>query len=220
MTRTSISSLPVAPSTQLLIHRLTPDPHTPSPAAFRTTVLSTAPSIQRRARLLAPSAHFSYVTPFPVPFPYDIRFPTDNKAAHIETWLTDREAIHPQLNKYYSKNRDQPRILIGLSELALRDCLPNLHVGDAFSTLGAPSLSNPFADDGDPTPSDVDELVQPRQDLIDVLSGHAVLMSTETTDDPHTGFAPWSLRYSGHQFGNWAGQLGDGRAVSICKLDR
>lgn len=220
MTRTSISSLPVAPSTQLLIHRLTPDPHTPSPAAFRTTVLSTAPSIQRRARLLAPSAHFSYVTPFPVPFPYDIRFPTDNKAAHIETWLTDREAIHPQLNKYYSKNRDQPRILIGLSELALRDCLPNLHVGDAFSTLGAPSLSNPFADDGDPSPSDVDELVQPRQDLIDVLSGHAVLMSTETTDDPHTGFAPWSLRYSGHQFGNWAGQLGDGRAVSICKLDR
>ncbi|KAG9093784.1 hypothetical protein FS749_013736 [Ceratobasidium sp. UAMH 11750] len=29
------------------------------------------------------------------------------------------------------------------------------------------------------------------------------------------GYAPWSLRYSGHQFGSWAGQLGDGRAISL-----
>ncbi|KAJ7608138.1 hypothetical protein DFH06DRAFT_946492, partial [Mycena polygramma] len=28
-------------------------------------------------------------------------------------------------------------------------------------------------------------------------------------------FAPWAVRYSGHQFGTWAGQLGDGRATSI-----
>lgn len=28
-------------------------------------------------------------------------------------------------------------------------------------------------------------------------------------------FAPWSLRYSGHQFGSWAGQLGDGRAITV-----
>jgi len=26
---------------------------------------------------------------------------------------------------------------------------------------------------------------------------------------------PYSMRYGGHQFGNWAGQLGDGRAISI-----
>ncbi|KAF9506441.1 hypothetical protein BS47DRAFT_1305262, partial [Hydnum rufescens UP504] len=29
-------------------------------------------------------------------------------------------------------------------------------------------------------------------------------------------YAPWSLRYSGHHFGTWAGQLGDGRAISNC----
>ncbi|RKP12643.1 SelO family protein, partial [Piptocephalis cylindrospora] len=29
------------------------------------------------------------------------------------------------------------------------------------------------------------------------------------------GTKPWSLRYGGHQFGQWAGQLGDGRAVSL-----
>ena len=26
---------------------------------------------------------------------------------------------------------------------------------------------------------------------------------------------PYSTRYGGHQFGNWAGQLGDGRAISL-----
>ena len=35
-------------------------------------------------------------------------------------------------------------------------------------------------------------------------------------EDAQTPYAPWSLRYSGHQFGVWAGQLGDGRAISIC----
>jgi uncharacterized protein YdiU (UPF0061 family) len=34
-------------------------------------------------------------------------------------------------------------------------------------------------------------------------------------DEADVSFAPWSLRYSGHQFGAWAGQLGDGRATSI-----
>jgi hypothetical protein len=34
-------------------------------------------------------------------------------------------------------------------------------------------------------------------------------------EDADVSFAPWSLRYSGHQFGQWAGQLGDGRAISI-----
>ncbi|OBZ72114.1 hypothetical protein A0H81_07825 [Grifola frondosa] len=36
-----------------------------------------------------------------------------------------------------------------------------------------------------------------------------------TDGDANTHWAPWSLRYSGHQFGVWAGQLGDGRAISI-----
>ena len=29
------------------------------------------------------------------------------------------------------------------------------------------------------------------------------------------GYAPWSLCYAGHQFGQWAGQLGDGRAITL-----
>ncbi|PFH53087.1 hypothetical protein AMATHDRAFT_138210 [Amanita thiersii Skay4041] len=227
MSSLPISALPLASSAQLLIHNLTPDPHTPSPSLFRTQVLTEKPSVQRRARLLAPQSHFSYVTPFPVPFPFHIDFPdppppAQEQASFIEKWLSEREATHKAdhsnnfLKKHFPRNRDQPRILIGLAESSLKDCLPHLNVGDAFATLGAPSLSDPFGDDGDPNPSKIEEVVSTRQELIDVLSGYTVLMSEETiSNDPRVGFAPWSLRYSGHQFGSWAGQLGDGRAISI-----
>lgn len=32
------------------------------------------------------------------------------------------------------------------------------------------------------------------------------------------GMQPWAARYGGHQFGHWAGQLGDGRAISLGEL--
>jgi uncharacterized protein YdiU (UPF0061 family) len=90
--------------------------------------------------------------------------------------------------------------------------LPHLDVGDAFAVLGVPTLANEFDDEGDPQLSDIKEVVDARQDLIDVLSGQFALMSE---DNAVVSFAPWSLRYSGHQFGSWAGQLGDGRAITI-----
>lgn len=32
------------------------------------------------------------------------------------------------------------------------------------------------------------------------------------------GMQPWAMNYGGHQFGHWAGQLGDGRAISLGEL--
>ena len=32
------------------------------------------------------------------------------------------------------------------------------------------------------------------------------------------GFKPYAQNYGGHQFGNWAGQLGDGRAITVMEL--
>ena len=32
------------------------------------------------------------------------------------------------------------------------------------------------------------------------------------------GMAPYAARYGGHQFGQWAGQLGDGRAITLAEL--
>lgn len=34
-------------------------------------------------------------------------------------------------------------------------------------------------------------------------------------EDEQAGIYPWAQAYSGWQFGNWAGQLGDGRAISL-----
>ena len=31
--------------------------------------------------------------------------------------------------------------------------------------------------------------------------------------------SPYAQRYGGHQFGNWAGQLGDGRAITLGEVD-
>lgn len=230
MSRFPISALPIPPASRLLIHNLTPDTLTPNVAAFRSNVLTTTPSVQRRARLLSPPCHFSHLTPFPLPFPYDIEPPPpsdhpekEDKAAFVEKWLGEREAVHLQpplprfpnstLRKYYGKGRDQPLELIGISETGLRDCIPQLDVGDAFAILGAPTLTQEFNEEGEGQPSDIPQVVEARQELIDVLSGHVTLMTPPEVSEG--AFAPWSLRYSGHQFGSWAGQLGDGRAISI-----
>ncbi|THH31710.1 hypothetical protein EUX98_g2484 [Antrodiella citrinella] len=212
--KVSLSALPLPPKSHILPLNLTPDPRTLSAAAFRQYQIDT-PSYQRRARLLSPEAHFSYVAPCPIRFPYRAEPEEGEEVADqetfIEKWLAQREALHEglsasvhgqgpsRLKKYFPEagKRDQSIQLIGLSETGLRDCLPHLHS---------------FEDEPERTKAS-DEDVAIRQELIDVLSGHATLMDVEEGSD--APWAPWSLRYSGHQFGTWAGQLGDGRAISV-----
>lgn len=222
MAKSPISALPLPPSSHILTHNLTPDEATPSVSDFKNTVLKTKPSVQRRARMLAGPSHFSYVTPFPAAFPYRITAPdppevVEDRSAYIEKWLAAREAAHVRdgstpsqhgLRLHYPENRALPVELIGLSPTGLKDCLPHLDVGNAFQVIGTPSLTAETSNDKADTKEHSSEL----QELLDVTSGQAVLMSG---DDSETPYAPWSLRYSGHQFGSWAGQLGDGRAISI-----
>ena len=44
-----------------------------------------------------------------------------------------------------------------------------------------------------------------RKGFLDVVSGNAI----------YEGMKPYACCYGGHQFGNWAGQLGDGRAINL-----
>lgn len=227
-TKVAISELPLPRSSPILTHNLTPDPNEPTPSVFIHDVLQNRPSIQRRARLLPGNAHFAYVSPMPLEFPYEVPpIPlSGDKAAHIENWLKEHEATLPTgtdlwqnprpngLTKFVSQMRDQTRVLIGLSETCLRDCLPHLDVGDAFAVLGRPALVPASSEKGEEAQEASSPAGHVRQELVDVLGGHAVLMSSDAAADG-TGYAPWSLRYSGHQFGSWAGQLGDGRAISI-----
>lgn len=46
------------------------------------------------------------------------------------------------------------------------------------------------------------------QEFAEVFAGNAL----------YAGMQPWAANYGGHQFGHWAGQLGDGRAISLGEL--
>jgi len=50
---------------------------------------------------------------------------------------------------------------------------------------------------------------RPTPELVDVLAGNRVL----------PGMAPYAACYGGHQFGTWAGQLGDGRAITLAEVE-
>jgi protein adenylyltransferase len=229
-----LQCLPLPPKSRILTHNLTPDPLTPDPPTFHGSVLRTKPSIQRRVRLLDEAAHYSHVSPLPLPFPYRIEVGENSedgdRSKAVEAWLAQREALNevdlgPSVLKAYSSDqRIKDYHLIGIAPRGLNECLPALDVGDAFEHIGIPAL---IANSGEvmPTPLTSRETstqkdassnsVSPartRQLLTDILAGHTVLFGTSK----ETGYAPWSLRYSGHQFGAWAGQLGDGRAISIC----
>lgn len=45
--------------------------------------------------------------------------------------------------------------------------------------------------------------------FLNVFTGNKVLPNTN----------PYAMCYGGHQFGNWAGQLGDGRAINLCEVE-
>ena len=107
-----------------------------------------------------------------------------------------------------SKQRQklQP-VLLGVSQKAIENSLPHLDVGDAVA------LCN-YGEAGSGADETQGERAAARKALEDVLSGRHVLVSKEEGEGGPV-YGPWSTRYCGHQFGSWAGQLGDGRATSL-----
>lgn len=46
----------------------------------------------------------------------------------------------------------------------------------------------------------------------------AEFLNTFSGNSVYPGTKPYALSYAGHQFGNWAGQLGDGRAINLTEV--
>lgn len=225
-----ISALPLPPEHLLLTKNLTPDAEIPNPHRF-LEILKEKPSTQRRSRAVSPQSHFSFTSPLPIQFPYRLQPPDppptdEERLNYIERKLAELEPLEEQklppaahgsrYKKFASSNRHPECNLIGLSEAGLRDCVPELDVGDAFSVIGKPSLL-PSEEENKSTAATEEEIAA-RQELVDVLSGRSMIVPFDDNGNPVSG--SWSLRYSGHQFGVWAGQLGDGRAISVCKSAR
>jgi len=72
-----------------------------------------------------------------------------------------------------------------------------------------------------PTPVAAPYLIAHSVDMARVLGlNSAQIASTQFTqvfggNALYPGMQPWAVNYGGHQFGHWAGQLGDGRAISL-----
>ncbi|KAG8988795.1 hypothetical protein FRB90_002532, partial [Tulasnella sp. 427] len=222
-----ISRLPLPKPTHTLTHNLTPDPVANNVAEL-VELSKTQPTILRKSRAAQESAHFFYMTPLPLGFPYSMRPPPDDitkeeRAAYVEKVISLLEplseaplapsvegASQSELKKYHSLEREHhPRDLLSIAPTCLKDCFPQLDVGDALRLIGTQSAGS------EPEEGSAGAAKAVRDELIDILSGNSVLMNIPTASDHSRGYAPWSLRYSGHQFGSWAGQLGDGRAISI-----
>lgn len=53
------------------------------------------------------------------------------------------------------------------------------------------------------------------EDFKQVVAGNKILTWDENEGTESGGIYPWAQCYGGYQFGQWAGQLGDGRAISL-----
>lgn len=53
------------------------------------------------------------------------------------------------------------------------------------------------------------------EDFKAVVAGNKILTWDEKENAEKGGIYPWAQCYGGYQFGQWAGQLGDGRAISL-----
>ena len=56
---------------------------------------------------------------------------------------------------------------------------------------------------------DLDVSIDDEESFVEIMSGEA----------PFNNFKSYAMCYGGHQFGQWAGQFGDGRAINIAEID-
>ncbi|WWD17013.1 hypothetical protein CI109_101449 [Kwoniella shandongensis] len=209
--------------TSLPIHRL-PLPSTTLQTKLAQLPLSDQPSSQRRSTTFKPSSEGVWARLNPLWAPWPIRLTKEEalelgvdvdkgQQVNVEDVLRRWDPVDVQNDEAENglkvmssghRLKFEP-ILLGISPSALKDSLPHLDVGDAVK------LCN---DDIESSPAGVETKEgQARESFIDILSGRKVIASSG--EDSKTPYGPWSTRYCGHQFGVWAGQLGDGRAISV-----
>ncbi|RYE74855.1 MAG: YdiU family protein [Oxalobacteraceae bacterium] len=103
------------------------------------------------------------------------------------------------------------RPAVSLDELAIENSYTSLPAS-FYTRLQPTPLSSPYMVCGSASAAaliGLDPAEFSRQDFIDAVSGNRTLMQSQ----------PLAAVYSGHQFGVWAGQLGDGRAILLGEAD-
>ncbi len=94
--------------------------------------------------------------------------------------------------------------------------IESIDVGDGYGALGAD-----FVERLDPTPLPVPYLIAANPDVADLIGIESAEMERPEFVRLAAGCArfhsvrPFAAVYAGHQFGSYAGQLGDGRAITL-----
>lgn len=148
-------------------------------------------------------------------------------------------AVHPVAYRFYAEKQrgkviaseiplrtcleaQRKRTMKNISEIAFRNAFVNNFPGDGSGNRKPRQTPGMFYSKAMPTPvnkvtllawsdslAEELEIAKPTtQSEVNVLGGNAVTPSMK----------PYAACYAGHQFGNWAGQLGDGRAITLGEL--
>ena len=97
----------------------------------------------------------------------------------------------------------------------------NLLPGDAEHSLRRRQVLNACWSPASPTPVAAPRVIAYSREVADHIGFTAADVESEWFAEVFggnrlmPGMAPYAACYGGHQFGNWAGQLGDGRAISL-----
>ena len=109
--------------------------------------------------------------------------------------------------------RSGPRALHALRVCACSSRVALSQVTGAFYTFVQPTPA-----DGDPTLVAASADVAALLDLDVKEFGTAEFLRCFAGVEVPRAWRPWAQCYGGHQFGSWAGQLGDGRAISLTEI--
>ncbi|KAM0786493.1 hypothetical protein ACM66B_001951 [Microbotryomycetes sp. NB124-2] len=216
--RVALHELPVSPNAP--IFHLPPDPLFPEPkslldlssyklppdfGAKGPVALKEGdpvpPSMLRRSRAIRNGACFTYVSPLPLSFPYNTKELNDGLPESENDTIEDVLAKLEPSRDHVVATDSQGNSTAYEAPLRQRQSWPQprlLAWSEKCLQEWLPQLA--IGAEGS----------SERKQLVDILGGKTVVVK-----EGQQPCAPWSLCYGGHQFGSWANQLGDGRAISI-----
>ena len=110
-----------------------------------------------------------------------------------------------------------------LKELQLNQKFTSALQGERGASEQSRQVADAMWSEVAPTPPRAPQLIAWVPEMADLLGidiASDPLLAARIFTGAHQldGSLPYAMRYGGHQFGNWAGQLGDGRAIALGEL--
>ena len=107
--------------------------------------------------------------------------------------------------------------------MKINDSFTRALPADSLETNAPRQVLNACYSYVEPTPPGAPKKIHVCEDMADELeikdTESQAFLDLVTGVSGIEGFRPYAMCYGGHQFGHWAGQLGDGRAINIAEVE-